>query len=285
VGHHYIPQRYLKNFAITGRPNFIWLYDKERGTRTPAAIKQVAQEPRFYEPEVETELADRVERPANVVLQKVIAGDRISQAEREAIVYYMATMIMRVPNRRLRALELVPQASDEAAEDLRTELPQLDAQRGISPAKTQERISEGLRLLERCRADPLNSFLAQRIRSPWPTKAVFRSLLHMTWRVMTTKGPSFFITSDNPASFFRCWGVARPKSELVFPLSTTDVLHGSFQKPIPEVIRLEVPQSIVRVVNGRVAYDATRFSFYHEEVDWIDKMWSKSDPYLSRIQW
>jgi hypothetical protein len=151
--------------------------------------------------------------------------------------------------------------------------------------QTQERVSEGLRLLEKWRAELPINVIAEHIRSPWPTAEVFRSLGQMTWRVMTTNGQSFFITSDNPATFFRCWAVARPESEMVFPISTTEALHGSFQKPILEVLRVEVPQSFVRVVNGHVAHAATRFCFYHEDVDWIQKMWRKSDPYLSRIRW
>ena len=48
MGHHYVPQRYLKGFQAREKPAWIWMYDKEQGTAKLLPIKQVAQVPEFY---------------------------------------------------------------------------------------------------------------------------------------------------------------------------------------------------------------------------------------------
>ena len=31
MGHHFVPQRYLRHFAVPGEPGMIWMYDKTSG--------------------------------------------------------------------------------------------------------------------------------------------------------------------------------------------------------------------------------------------------------------
>ena len=48
MGHHYVPQRYLRHFAVPGEPGMIWMYDKTSGKVRKLAIKTMAQSPGFY---------------------------------------------------------------------------------------------------------------------------------------------------------------------------------------------------------------------------------------------
>jgi hypothetical protein len=56
MGHHYVPQKYLRGFAELGNDDAIWMYDKKLRKFTNPGIKSVAQEAGFYSEEVEQQL-------------------------------------------------------------------------------------------------------------------------------------------------------------------------------------------------------------------------------------
>jgi hypothetical protein len=80
MGHHYIPQRYLKNFEVPQSDGSIWMFDKVSKRGKQVRIKAIAQETDFYEPEIEVALNEAVEKPANPVIQKLLAGEWLIQA-------------------------------------------------------------------------------------------------------------------------------------------------------------------------------------------------------------
>ena len=43
MGHHFVPQRYLKGFQSPEKPAWIWAFDKKAQTAKHLPIKQVAQ--------------------------------------------------------------------------------------------------------------------------------------------------------------------------------------------------------------------------------------------------
>jgi hypothetical protein len=98
---------------------------------------------------------------------------------------------------------------------------------------------------------------AQRLALDWkridatqePSGDVIQAIYQMTWRVLESPKREFFITSDNPAVFFEPYGLASPKSELVFPLSPRYVLHGSFQAGLTNPGFGEAHGTIVKVIN------------------------------------
>jgi hypothetical protein len=125
VGHHYVPQKYLRNFEARGQPGFIWLHDRQGGKPKLAPIAQVAQSKGFYSPETEDALAREVERPANAVIAKLIDDESISRAERFALTFYIATMLKRVPFRRRRVMEMYPTVLDDTVARIREQLIEL----------------------------------------------------------------------------------------------------------------------------------------------------------------
>ena len=72
MGHHYVPQRHLRNFQATEKPGFIWLHDKRGGVSKLVKIAQVAQAKGFYSKETEVLLGRAVEAPANQVIEKLL---------------------------------------------------------------------------------------------------------------------------------------------------------------------------------------------------------------------
>ena len=53
MGHHYVPQAYLKGFEAAESPGMVGTYDKERNSFALLPIKNVAQSPGFYDDETE----------------------------------------------------------------------------------------------------------------------------------------------------------------------------------------------------------------------------------------
>src|ERR1700730_5705054 len=49
----------------------IWMYDKESGLAKHLPIKAVAQQPNYYEAEIERSLNDQVETPARTALESL----------------------------------------------------------------------------------------------------------------------------------------------------------------------------------------------------------------------
>ena len=76
MGKHYVPRQHLRRFQIQEKQEFVWLYDKKTGRFVEAAISRVAQEPGFYSPDVESALAQVVELPGNMAIDKLLAVNK-----------------------------------------------------------------------------------------------------------------------------------------------------------------------------------------------------------------
>lgn len=283
MGKHFVPRKYLAGFATPTEPEQIWMYDKRERSWACAAIGKVAQQRDYFDPETETELAESVERPAHRVLDAVRVGRPISSDERDALALYAAVMLMRVPRRRRKAGELVEPTLRQVIDRLRNEM-----RAEVSSAEDEVRLQGHLEVLGRIEQqyaiEPPPEVVAK-IRSPWPTDRVLAAVRDMAWRLVSTSGPSYFLTSDNPAYFFEAYGVGSPEAELAFPLSSNLMLLGNWQGPKRSTTTLGGTQAMVKEVNRRVASGAERFIFYHQRARWIETLAHRRDPYLSRILW
>ena len=92
MGQHYVPQKYLRGFAEPENPDAIWMYDKKLRKFTNPDIKSIAQESAFYSAEIEYQLNDLVEKPTNLVLEKLRCREEINDQERVSLAIYIATM-------------------------------------------------------------------------------------------------------------------------------------------------------------------------------------------------
>jgi hypothetical protein len=283
MGHHYVPQKYLRGFAEKGNLNAIWMYDKKLHQFTNPGIKSVAQESGFYNDDVEQQLNELVEKPANKVFDKLRNQERITETDRIHLSVYIATMLIRVPKRRAEAYLLIPSVFEKTITNVRTliqEWGQITQNKDLFERRLLE-----VEAAEKKLRNETPDFLVEQIRQPWASEEMISAIYTMTWRIACSPTSDFFITSDNPAYFFKAYGIATPKSELTFPISTDLALFANWQGEQNTVIYVQARPAVVREANKRLMSGAERFVFSNRQEEWIAKISDKPNPYLSRIQW
>ena len=282
MGHHYVPQKYLRGFAEFENDDAIWMYDKKLRKFTNPAIKSVAQEAGFYSQEVEQQLNELIEKPANRVLDKLRSKKNIDEMERIHLSTYIATMIKRVPKRRTQALSIAPGVIEKTIHEVREQVQQW-ASITENKVLAERRLNEIKEIEEKLR-NKIPEFIIDQIRLPWATQEMIDLIGVMSWYVVSSK-KDYFITSDNPAYFFEAYGIGTPKSELTFPISRDIALFTSWQGAPNSLTYLEARPKLVREANKRLVSGAERFVFSHQQADWIAKISDNPKPYLSRILW
>ena len=282
MGHHYVPQKYLRGFAEPGNDEAIWMYDKQLRKFTNPGIKSVAQEAGFYGEEVEQHLSELIEKPANRVLDKIRSKGNINEIERLHLSTYIATMMKRVPKRRTKALAMAPVAMEKTINEVRQQVQQW-ASTTENKSLAERRLNE-IKEIEESLRSRLPEPIVNQIRLPWATQQMIDLICAMTWRIVSAK-EDYFITSDNPAYFFEAYGIGTQKSEITFPISRDLALFTSWQGTPNSMVYLEARPILVREANKRLISGAERFVFSHRQEDWIAKLSNNPKPYLSRIQW
>jgi hypothetical protein len=286
MGHHFVPQRYLRGFQARAKPDWIWMYDKEKITCKLLPIKEVAQIAGFYTQEVEDELNRKVEIPGGDVIDKIKRGEAIDEMDRRNLTYHIATMIRRVPRNRDKAYGVIPKALTEMAVEMKELFEQEYKEGRISAEVLAKRVAEVEATAQKFIANPPPDVTSV-IETPWPFASMLFIIHGMYWRMFKTTGPSFFITSDNPAAFFddKGMGLGHQDCELVFPLCSDLILHCSRRQCVEEGPQLHT-QQLVKEFNRRTAYFAERFLFYHEEAPWVHAIGQNKDPRrIKRINW
>lgn len=127
MGHHTTPQKYLSGFSIREDSDKIWLYDKKKQefSKSPVAIKKVAQQKNFYTAEDEKLLAIKVELPANIVIERLRNGasmEDLSEEDRSHLAIYIGTLMYRVPQHRNHALQRLPEVLKTVIQDTKKKL-------------------------------------------------------------------------------------------------------------------------------------------------------------------
>lgn len=283
MGHHYVPQKYLRGFAEKENPDAIWMYDKKLRQFTNPGIKSVAQESEFYNDDVEKQLSELVEKPANKVLDKLRNHEKITETDRIHLGVYIATMLKRVPKRRTEAYSMLPSVFEKTITEVRAQIQEW-GQTTQNKELFERRLLE-IEAAEKRLQNEVPDFIIEQIRQPWASEKMISVICTMTWRIAYSPESDFFITSDNPAYFFKAYGIATPKSELTFPISTDLALFASWQGEQNAIIYIQAKPKLVREANKRLMSGAERFVFSHQQEDWIAKISDKPNPYLSRIQW
>jgi hypothetical protein len=284
MGSHYVPQQYLKGFSDPENPGMIWMYDKKLHQFMHASIVSVAQQVGYYSPETERLLSEIVEGPANQALNRVRREKKVTDNNRMHLTLYIGTMLKRVPRRRRKAAEMLPKILEDTIRNFKAKVEAWARASRADPKLVARRIAEIDRVYEAFRRE-LPSELIEQIRTPWPGNRIVALLYAMQWRITSTDGPIYFLTSDNPAYFFEAYGLGKPESELTFPLTSDMALLAAWQGPGEGTFFVPCTQALVKEVNRRVASGAERFVFYHERRDWVASLSDKKRPYLSRIQW
>lgn len=282
MGKHYVPQKYLKGFAVPEDENLVWMYDKQGRKWARPAIKHVAQQRGYFPEDVERRLTKEIETPGNAVLDRLRAGGRLDRNDRALLENYVAVMMMRVPRKRRKGLENLPSVRDSTINNVRQGI--IASAHQTDPQVISDLLSE-LDRLAKLYATQIPESVKDQIDSPWPSERILDAIRRMTWRFVPAPNSVFFVTSDNPAYFFDAYGVGSPKSELTFPISSTLALLGSHRGEPHATSATRVRTAIAKEVNRRIISGAERFIFTPHRADWIDVVANKTHTYLSRIEW
>jgi hypothetical protein len=282
MGKHYVPRQHLRRFQIQDKPEIVWLYDKNSGRFAEAAISKVAQQPNFYSPDVESALAEVVELPGNIAIDKLLRREKISNRERTQLSLYLMTMLTRGPRQRRKSLERAPEILKGVVADVQDKIEEwIDA--GADPTLAAARIKE-LREVEERFSKEIPSQILELIRTPFWSERTVECIHNMRWHVLPAPTGTFFVTSDTPVHLFDCYGVGTPESELAFAMSKDFALIGEHQSPWGTVF--EKPQAqLAKEVNRRILSHAERFVFSAKKAVWIETVAKKEEPHLSRILW
>ena len=283
MGHHYVPQKYLRGFAEPANPDAIWMYDKKLRKFKNPVIKRVAQESEFFDNEVERQLNELVEIPANRVMNKLINQEIFNDTERAQLAIYIATTMKRVPRRRTKALAMLPGVIDNVVSELRTKIQEW-AITTVNKNLVQRRLIE-LEEAEESLRTKTPDYIIEQIRLPWANEEMINLIYTMPWRILKSTGPDYFVTSDNPAYFFEGFGLKNLESEITFPITTDIALFASWQGEKNSVGYYFAKKVHIREANRRLISGAERFVFYHQQADWIAKLSDKPKLFISRIRW
>jgi Protein of unknown function (DUF4238) len=286
-----LPRKYLRGFCEPGSDSMLWQFDKMGSEWSRVSIATAANERGFYSRDVEQKLANYVEAPANVALDKLRSGHSIDNNDRHALAVYIAVMLKRVPAYREFARELAPQIAPGAlastAQEVRSWIRAGIEEGHLTPEIGEARLAEADAIEERFKKE-IPPQVWEQIRIPWPSIEMVSLVFHLTWRFVQTKGRSFFITSDNPAFIFKGLGLRHARSELVFPVCSELALHGNWQTgPQNVFVPAEVPnhRQVVHAINRRVACGATRFIYYRAQATWIPDLAKNNQESLGPIVW
>lgn len=283
MGHHYVPQAHLRRFQASDQADHVWIHDKQGGEPRLAAISKVAQSREYYSPETERALNTDIETPANIAIEKLLRQESLNESERLSVSNYMATMLKRGPRRRRKADEIYPEALAGTVDEVRKEIRALEIP-GINSELITQRLAEVDAVEEQFRNEKPSS-VTDEVKRPWASKEMLDAIHRMAWRVVESRGPQRFITSDTPVSFFESYGLAGKDAELCFPMSSNRALHGCWQGELGSLTFLTVTQRLVKEINRRIASTTIRFAFCHERSPWLQPVLAKANPYLSIVRW
>ncbi len=226
--HHTVPKYYLKGFADSTAPAFIWEYhrgkpfhpgsraDRCNPVRRPLRKASVIID---YYGEREDTLAQR-EEAAKPIIEKIRTATTplITQGEKEQLTDYISLLIKRTTAGEQRTTGLWP----EVIKKLR---PQFE--RDIQALAYNGRFSDAHHLSKDL--DQWTHGMPTDLRQTSVIQAfeqVKQRIIELTWQFLTSTTPAF-LTSDNPVRFPEPEGLAHPLAFLLLPISSTITLLAS----------------------------------------------------------
>jgi hypothetical protein len=270
--HHFIPQFYLRKFATLNPKEAICTSDMVTGECRASAANATAYETHCYSvtlpdgsrtDELENWISE-VESKAAPILEKLIAGDRISEQEKADFAAFMALMVVRADSWRLMwgsvmtsGIQIANFAT--ASRDDVFEKAMERYQRDMGKTLSEKELSD----LKDAMLNPQKFKLE--ISKEWTIQAfkfydvLFPLFFRMTWSILTNDTPRPLITSDNPVAQTTP-GLADKDAEVVLPLSTTTCLIAHWRTDAQARGKLK-NEAAVKMINRQQAYNALRFLF------------------------
>ena len=278
MGHHYIPQYYLKGFASPDG-DMIWVYEKGGSLKFPANIKKIAQKTNYYSTEVERYLANEIEGPANSVIKKIRDRKQLTQSEKEKLAIYMVVMLKRVPQSKIRMKKMAPAVAQSLQQKWDKEISKLILENPSQTDLFEKRRAEIKANLNKYSKNLPKDFWLELIPSE-RTPNIVKVIPKMTWLFLTCEKFPAFLTCDNPVFYFQGIGVGKPESEITFPISSNIVLWATWRSDIQKEYS-QIKNQAIKEINRRTATNATRFIYHARDEDWIPRFINKQEHQLN----
>jgi len=279
MGDHYLPQHYLKGFAVNDR---LWIYDLELGRSRPGQPKSEANVNGLWPNELERHLAEKIEGPAQNVVDRIRQRRPIAHSERRVLAIYLLTMWKRVPAGKERVARNLPIVAKGTRARLHA---RFELAAALTPElRTETEAAKRLadEILNRYIADPPDHFWHHSVREE-NTPRMMGALLDMTWTFLVSDS-DLFLTCDDPLFFFTRTGISDPAAELSIPLSSTISLLAHRQGEQRDQFRDVRPSTVVQL-NRRTACNARRFMYSESAIPWALKLGRhKPDPARIKIR-
>ena len=280
MGHHYLPQYYLKGFTETN-DNMLWAYEKKTGRKFNTQIKSLANITDFYSQETEQYLANDIEGPANAVLDKIRSRNLINDDDKNAFAEYMAVMWKRVPRAKEDLKKMAPRLADGIAKKLSGDLDHIIAEETQKTEFIEKRRKEIDDILSIYATNPPKDIWLENI-PPGRTPRIVEAMKAMTWTFWEFDEQPVFLTCDNPVFYFTGMGVGRKDSEISFPISSQVVLWATWRADLPRNF-IKASTQIVKEMNRRTVHNASRFVFHSRNEHWMVPFVKKKNWKLNRI--
>lgn len=280
MGHHYLPQYYLKGFTET-KDNIIWAYEKGTGNKFSTQIKSMANISDFYSKETEQYLADDIEMPANAVLDKIRSGHLINDDDKNIFAEYMAVMWKRVPRAKDDLKKMAPRLVERISKRLNSDLDSLIKEEPHNLELIEKRRKEIDDILAIYATNPPKDIWLDNM-PPERTPRIVETIKAMNWSFWEFNHQPVFLTCDNPMFYFTGMGVGKPDSEISFPISSNIVLWATWRVDLPRKF-IKASTQIVKEFNRRTVDNASRYIFHSRDEYWIESFIKKGRWQLNRI--
>lgn len=280
MGHHYLPQYYLKGFTETN-DNILWAYEKGTGENFNTQIKSLANITDFYSQDTEQYLANNIEDPANAVLDKIRSRHLINDDDKNTFAEYMAVMWKRVPRAKEDLKKMAPRLADGIAKKLNADLNQIISEKPQKTEFIEKRRKEIDDILSIYATNPPKDIWLENI-PPERTPRIVEAIKTMTWSFWEFNQKPVFFTCDNPIFYFTGMGVGKRDSEISFPISSHIVLWATWRVDLPRKF-IKASTQIVKEFNRRTADNASRYIFHSRAENWIEPFIKKGHWKLNRI--
>ncbi len=281
MGHHYVPRHYLRGFA-PDLGHHLWAYDRAEKRKFQTQVKNLAQETKFYSEELETQLANEVEGPANAVIDKIRAKAKIDANEKRNLAKYLVAQWRRVPKGFQRFKRNLPKISDEVGRSVLNRIDELIKSEPDFKEIGEKRKADVIKILLGYENNPPVEIWHRAISQDMYVESIGK-MAQMTWTFISCTGKDFFLTSDNPVFFFSNEGIGNKTSELSFPISSDIALWATHRADLSEGFVSASPDAI-REINRRTVSNSTRFVFSGRDEGWILPFVTKNSWRLNRIR-
>jgi hypothetical protein len=274
---HYLPQSYLRGFTEASDSEFIFRYEKNSNNVIRTNIINVGQENKLYSDELETALANEYDSPGKKILDAIMGRQKLTEQQKALFTDYILMLNERVPESKANAEKWFLAHRDEYLDKLENDLITLIAEIPEKAEIGRKRIEELRSIRKENRINPTEIW--HKLINPENFPQMRWTMLHMTWRFVTTKYDQF-VTCDNPVFLHKGTGLNKSNSELYVPICARIGLWLTWQGSEGYC---DTNQQFINEANRRMVWKATRYIFFPRNSPAILKLVNKPNPRLNYL--